>query len=84
MLDLQEAFPDPKGMLDELHGKGFKGIWMLDPGIKAEEGYGAYDSGCEEDVWVLSANGKPYVGKHFRQFWFDYTYLLVALFNDSG
>nr|PNR55777.1 hypothetical protein PHYPA_006674 [Physcomitrium patens] len=59
----KEAFPDPKGMLDELNGKGFKGIWMLDPGIKAEEGYGAYDSGCEEDVWVLSANGKPYVGE---------------------
>jgi hypothetical protein len=37
---------------------------MLDPGIKYEEkeGYEAYDTGCEKDVWVQTADGKPYVG----------------------
>jgi hypothetical protein len=37
---------------------------MLDPSIKYEEkeGYEAYDTGCEKDVWVQTADGKPYVG----------------------
>jgi hypothetical protein len=59
----KNAFPDPKGLSDELHSKGFKGIWMLDPGLKAEEGYFAYDTGCENDVWIQTADGKPYVGE---------------------
>ncbi|CAK9271487.1 unnamed protein product [Sphagnum jensenii] len=46
-----------------LHDSGFKGVWMLDPGIKHEEkeGYEAYDTGCEKDVWVQTVDGKPYV-----------------------
>jgi len=45
------------------HDSGFKGVWMLDPSIKYEEkeGYEAYDTGCEIDVWVQTADGKPYV-----------------------
>lgn len=35
---------------------------MLDPGLKVEKGYPAYDSGCEEDVWIQTPDGKPYVG----------------------
>jgi hypothetical protein len=33
-----------------LHDSGFKGVWMLDLGIKYEEkeGYEAYDTGCEK------------------------------------
>ncbi|KAG0590030.1 hypothetical protein KC19_1G065500 [Ceratodon purpureus] len=59
----KETFPDPKGLSDELHSLGFKGIWMLDPGIHADKGYGPYDTGCEEDVWVQTADGKPYIGE---------------------
>lgn len=36
---------------------------MLDPGIKHEEGYFIYDSGSENDAWVLKADGSPFVGK---------------------
>lgn len=58
----QETFPDPKKLSVELHRLGFKGIWMLDPGIKVEEGYEAYDSGSQLDVWIQTATGKQYVG----------------------
>jgi len=61
---LQDAFPQPKELSDELHSKGFKGIWMLDPGLKVEKGYPAYESGCEEDVWIQTPDGKPYVGMY--------------------
>ncbi|KAL7187910.1 hypothetical protein ACSBR1_037870 [Camellia fascicularis] len=43
----QERFPDPKSLVKDLHLTGFKAIWMLDPGIKHEEGYFVYDSGSE-------------------------------------
>lgn len=35
---------------------------MLDPGIKREEGYFVYDSGCKSDVWIKAADGTPFVG----------------------
>ncbi|CAL5359368.1 unnamed protein product [Camellia sinensis] len=43
----QERFPDPKSLVKDLRLTGFKAIWMLDPGIKHEEGYFVYDSGSE-------------------------------------
>lgn len=55
-------FPNPKSTNDYLHSLGFKGIWMIDPGVKNEPGYSVYDSGTEADVWVKTASGDPYVG----------------------
>ena len=49
-------------MVKDLHDDGFKAIWMLDPGIKKEEGYFIYDSGSKNDVWIKKANGEPFVG----------------------
>ena len=68
---LQDRFPDPKGLADELHSKGFNGIWMLNPGIHIDKGYAAYNNGSEEDVWVQTPDGKPYIGKYlnFLCFW---------------
>ncbi|KAF8380780.1 hypothetical protein HHK36_028274 [Tetracentron sinense] len=59
----QERFPDPKSLVNDLHLNGFKAIWMLDPGIKHEEGYFVYDSGSESDIWIQKADGSPFVGK---------------------
>uniref|UniRef100_J3MK77 Uncharacterized protein n=2 Tax=Oryza brachyantha TaxID=4533 RepID=J3MK77_ORYBR len=56
-------FPDPKCMVDDLHSIGCKAIWMLDPGIKNESGYFAYDSGSENDVWVQKKDNTPFVGE---------------------
>ena len=59
---MQEGFADPKALSAELHNVGFKGIWMLDPGIKVEKGYDVYDSGTELDVWIQTPHGKPFAG----------------------
>ncbi|KAF5193014.1 Alpha-glucosidase [Thalictrum thalictroides] len=59
----KERFPNPQLLVNDLHLNGFKAIWMLDPGIKQEEGYFVYDSGSKNDVWVQKADGKPYVGE---------------------
>ncbi|KAH9603525.1 hypothetical protein KSS87_019849 [Heliosperma pusillum] len=57
-----ERFPDPQSLVSDLHLSGFKAIWMLDPGIKQEKGYFVYDSGSENDIWVQTADGRPFVG----------------------
>ncbi|KAL2489815.1 heteroglycan glucosidase 1 [Forsythia ovata] len=59
----QEWFSDPKSLVDDLHQDGFKAIWMLDPGIKHEEGYFVYDSGSKRDIWIQTADRKPFVGE---------------------
>ncbi|CAK9164474.1 unnamed protein product [Ilex paraguariensis] len=59
---MMERFPDPQSLVKDLHQTGFKAIWMLDPGIKYEEGYFVYDSGSERDVWIQTADGRPFVG----------------------
>ncbi|CAN6209969.1 unnamed protein product [Urochloa humidicola] len=58
-----ERFPDPKSMVDNLHSVGCQAIWMLDPGIKKEEGYFVYDSGSTNDIWIQKADGSPFVGE---------------------
>lgn len=58
----QERFPDPKSLAKDLNLNGFKAIWMLDPGIKHEDGYFVYDSGSKVGVWIEKADGTPFVG----------------------
>ncbi|KAI3881256.1 hypothetical protein MKW92_003413, partial [Papaver armeniacum] len=55
----KERFSQPKTLVNDLHRDGFKAIWMLDPGIKHEEGFFVYDGGYENDVWV-EADGQPF------------------------
>ncbi|MDD7984886.1 glycoside hydrolase family 31 protein [Lentisphaera marina] len=39
----KKAFPQPKRMNDYAHQNNFKTVWMVDPGVKLEEGYHIYD-----------------------------------------
>lgn len=55
-------FPDPKSLASDLHTIGFNAIWMLDPGIKHDPGYFVYDSGTENDTWVLNKDKQTFVG----------------------
>ena len=70
----KEEFPDPKGLNDYLHSKNFKTVYMIDPGVKVEEGYFVDDQGSEADYWVKDENGEVYEGKvwpgacHFPDF----------------
>ncbi|XP_051208096.1 uncharacterized protein [Lolium perenne] len=56
-------FPDPKSMVDDLHSIGCKSIWMLDPGIKKEDGYFVYESGSKNDVWIKKEDRSPFIGE---------------------
>lgn len=57
-----ELFPDPKGLNDYLDSMGWSNIWMINPGIKNEDGYFIHDSGNERNAWVQKADGSEYTG----------------------
>jgi len=59
----KEHFPNPKKLNDDLHEKGFKAVYMIDPGVKADENYHVYRSGTANDVWVKRPDGTEYRGK---------------------
>jgi alpha-glucosidase len=57
------GFPDPKGVNADLHKLGFKSIWMIDPGVKAEKGYFVYDQGVAGNYFVKKADGSEFNGE---------------------
>jgi alpha-glucosidase len=59
----EKNFPNPKQLNADLHTKGFKSVFMIDPGVKADPTYSIYKSGSANDVWVKNTEGKEYHGK---------------------
>jgi alpha-glucosidase len=58
-----ERFPDPKGLLAQLKEMGFNVVVILDPGVKREQGYQAYDQGKEKNLFVQYPDGTEYNGQ---------------------
>jgi len=56
----QDRFPDPVGMHKELKEQGFRTVAIVDPGIKVQKGYGTYDRGVTEDVFIKMPDGERY------------------------
>ena len=57
-----EHFANARAMLKELRELGFRVVVIIDPGIKVEKGYGAYDRGIEGGHFVQYPDGTPYQG----------------------
>jgi alpha-glucosidase len=70
----KSRFPDPAGMTKKLADMGFKLTVIVDPGIKVEKGYGAYERGLKDDIFIKYADGQNYQGQvwpgwvHFPDF----------------
>jgi alpha-glucosidase len=70
----KQRFPQPKKMLDELEGLGFKNVVIVDPGIKVEKGYKSYEEGVKNDLFIKYPDGTNYTGQvwpgwcHFPDF----------------
>lgn len=67
-------FPDPKGMISELNKMNFNLVTIIDPGIKIEKGYKAYDEGVAGNHFAKYPGGHLYTGSvwpgrcHFPDF----------------
>lgn len=57
-----KGFPDPSGMMQQMKAWGFEVVTIIDPGIKVEKGYLAYQSGLAGNHFVKYPNGKTYIG----------------------
>ncbi len=55
-----EGFPDPSGTNAYLHDRGFKTVWILDPAVKAEDGYAVYEEGVAGGHFVRDADGEEH------------------------
>ncbi|TDX00814.1 glycoside hydrolase family 31 protein [Dinghuibacter silviterrae] len=70
----KERFPDPAGMIHRLHDLRFHLTTIVDPGIKVEKGYAAYESGLSSGVFLRYPDGTNYTAKvwpgwcHFPDF----------------
>jgi alpha-glucosidase len=56
-------FADPAGMIGKLKSMGFRTTLIVDPGVKVEKGYGVYERGLKEDVFIKYHDGAPYTGE---------------------
>ena len=67
-------YSQPKKMIDNLHQMGYHVVTIVDPGIKIEKGYFAYDEGVLNDYFIKYPDGKFYTGSvwpgrcHFPDF----------------
>ena len=52
-----ENFPHPEKLINELKALGFKTVVIIDPGIKVETAYQAYDEGIEKDYFIKYPDG---------------------------
>ncbi|HEY3321658.1 MAG TPA: glycoside hydrolase family 31 protein [Planctomycetota bacterium] len=55
-------FPKPQAALSELRKRGRRVVPILDPGVKLEKGYAAYDDGHRADVFCRNPQGREFVG----------------------
>ncbi len=55
-------FPDPEGLLANLHDNGFKVVTIIDPGVKIDEQYSVYSAGVAQDMFIRCADGTLFHG----------------------
>lgn len=70
----KDRFPNPKSMNDQLKAMGFRTVTIIDPGVKIEKGYPAFEDGLKENVFLKYPDGSNYSGQvwpgwcHFPDF----------------
>lgn len=56
----KERFPDAGNFIKDLSSKGFKIVTIIDPGVKAEDGYHIYEEGKKNGYFALNKDGTLY------------------------
>lgn len=57
-----QRFPDPAGLIADLHAQGFKVVTIIDPGIKADPHYRVFRAGLEQDAFCRYPDGRLFIG----------------------
>jgi alpha-glucosidase len=56
----RERFPDPGAFISALRDDGFRVVTIIDPGVKADEGYAVYREGRERGFFCLTRDGEEF------------------------
>ncbi len=70
----KKDFPNPEKLIGDLKDMNLHTAVIVDPGIKVEEGYAAYDEGMAHNYFVKYPNGEPWTAQvwpgwcHFPDF----------------
>ena len=60
----RDRFPDPRGLIGDLHGDGFRTVVIVDPGVKADDpDYDVYREGAARDAYVTYPDGSEVRGE---------------------
>ncbi|MBB6500302.1 TIM-barrel domain-containing protein [Pedobacter cryoconitis] len=59
----KSRFPNPLAMNKKLADMGFTTTVIVDPGIKVEKGYQAYESGLKENIFIKYSDSTNYSGQ---------------------
>lgn len=59
----KDRFPDPLKMTNKLKDMGFKLTVIVDPGVKIEPGYGVYDRGLKQNIFIKYPDSTNYTGE---------------------
>ena len=59
----KSRFSDLPGLTQSLHAMDMKAVSMIDPGVKADPGYGVFKEGIERDAFLKYPDGGLYIGK---------------------
>ena len=52
-----------QAFVEQLHGNKQRWVPIVDPGIKVEPGYPAYDQGLAAKAFITDVTGSPYLGQ---------------------
>ena len=69
-----QRFPNPTQLLSDLQQQGFKAVTIIDPGVKVEKGYPAYEEGVAQGHFLKFLDGELFQGQvwpgwcHFPDF----------------
>ena len=55
-----ETFPDPAALTADLSALGVRTVVIVDPGVKVDPDYFAYQSGTEAEVFCMNPDGTPF------------------------
>ncbi len=58
----KSRFPDPASLLHDLHQQGFHVVTIVDPGVKQDPNYFAYQQGLAGDDFAKLPDGKVFIG----------------------
>jgi alpha-glucosidase len=58
----REHFPNPRQLNEDLGREGWRRVWMINPGVKDEEGYFVRDQLVQAGLYVKTPEGQPFRG----------------------